>query len=80
MEIQCPSFDPKRTEPIGEKDVYEMIHNDFNDSACKNGEKIVVLNVGRWAWQYLPGQRSVKLAPAIAYDTLNPTDTVAIRV
>ena len=27
---------------------------------------------GRRAWQYLPGQRRVKLAPDIAYDTPNP--------
>ena len=26
----------------------------------------------RRAWQYLPGQRRVKLAPDIAYDTPNP--------
>ncbi len=79
MQIQYPIFDPKRTEPIGEKDVYEMIRNDFNDPARKNGEKIVVhdsidmVNIGRRAWQYLPGQRRVKLAPDIAYDTPSPT-------
>ena len=27
---------------------------------------------GRRAWQYLPGQRRVKLAPDLAYDTPNP--------
>ena len=26
----------------------------------------------RRAWQYLPGQRRVKLAPNLAYDTPNP--------
>jgi hypothetical protein len=26
----------------------------------------------RKAWQYLPGQRRVKLAPDLAYDTPNP--------
>ena len=79
MQIQYPIFDPKRTEPIGEKDVYEMLRNDYTDPARKNGEKIVVrdsidmVGTGRRAWQYLPGQRRVKLAPDIAYDTPSPT-------
>ncbi|MCO6056887.1 DUF1329 domain-containing protein [Pseudomonas sp. MOB-449] len=79
MQIQYPIFDPKRTEPIGEKDVYEMLRNDYSDPARKNGEKIVVhdsidmVDTGRRAWQYLPGQRRVKLAPDIAYDTPSPT-------
>ena len=30
------------------------------------------LKQGRRAWQYLPGQRRVKLAPDLAYDTPNP--------
>jgi hypothetical protein len=30
------------------------------------------MKFGRKAWQYLPGQRRVKLAPDIAYDTPNP--------
>ena len=42
------------------------------------GEAILVidsvnpLKQGRRAWQYLPGQRRVKLAPDLAYDTPNP--------
>jgi hypothetical protein len=30
------------------------------------------LNVGRQAWQYIPGQRRVKLTPDLAYDTPSP--------
>lgn len=79
MQIQYPIFDPKRTEPIGEKDIYEMLRNDFVDPSRKNGEKIIVqdsidmVGFGRRAWQYLPGQRRVKLAPDIGYDTPSPT-------
>ncbi|MFC3608818.1 DUF1329 domain-containing protein [Stutzerimonas tarimensis] len=79
MQIQYPIFDPKKTDPIADDAVYEMIRNDFTDPARKNGEKIVVrdsidmVNIGRRAWQYLPGQRRVKLAPDIAYDTPSPT-------
>lgn len=45
--------------------------------AFKAGEAILVrdpvdqLNKGRQAWQYLTGQRRVRRAPAIAYDTPN---------
>jgi len=79
MQIQYPIFDPKKTGPIGEKDIYEMLRNDYTEPARKNGEKIIVqdsidmVGTGRRAWQYLPGQRRVKLAPDIAYDTPSPT-------
>ncbi|WP_455231124.1 DUF1329 domain-containing protein [Geopseudomonas aromaticivorans] len=79
MQIQYPIFDPQRTGPIGDKEIYEMLRVDFLDPARKNGEKIVVhdsidmVDQGRRAWQYLPGQRRVKLAPDIAYDTPSPT-------
>lgn len=36
-------------------------------------ESMNPLKTGRKAWQYLPGQRRVKLAPEIAYDTPNST-------
>jgi hypothetical protein len=79
MQIQYPIFDPKKTDPIGDKDIYEMLRNDFTDPPRKNGQKTVVrdsidmVDTGRRAWQYLPGQRRVKLAPDIAYDTPSPT-------
>ncbi len=55
-----------------------MIRNDSTAPARKAGEKPVIvdhmdsLNVGRRAWQYLPGQRRVKLSPDLQYDTPNP--------
>lgn len=50
----------------------------FDGPARRNGEGFMLkdaLNMaekGRRAWQYLPGQRRVKLAPEIAFDTPNP--------
>ena len=46
--------------------------------ARRNGEALLIidsvnpLKQPRSAWQYLPGQRRVKLAPDLAYDTPNP--------
>ena len=79
MYIQYPIFDPKRTEPISADEIYEMLRIDFNEPARKNGEKLIVhdsidmVKTGRRAWQYLPGQRRVKLAPDLSYDTPSPT-------
>jgi hypothetical protein len=47
--------------------------------ARRSSESILTLEpvdysqVGRRAWQYLPGQRRVRLAPDLAYDTPNPS-------
>ncbi|MDH4583189.1 DUF1329 domain-containing protein [Pseudomonas sp. BN415] len=44
----------------------------------RNGEAILlkdaidVVGKGRSTWQYLPGQRRVRLAPSLAFDTPNP--------
>ena len=48
--------------------------------ARRAGESILTLeNIdsgkGRRAWQYLPGQRRVRLAPDLVYDTPNPSTT-----
>ena len=46
--------------------------------ARRNGEALLLIDAvnplkqPRRAWQYLPGQRRVKLAPDLAYDTPNP--------
>lgn len=74
-----PFFDPAKTTPAVGKDTYWRIRIDFEGPARKVGEKLVVidavdsLNVGRRAYQYIPGQRRVKLAPDLAYDTPSPT-------
>ncbi|WGK62457.1 DUF1329 domain-containing protein [Halopseudomonas sp. SMJS2] len=79
MSIQYPIYDPKNTGPIADDAIYEMVRNDFTDPPRKNGQKTVVrdsidmVGTGRRAWQYLPGQRRVKLAPDISYDTPSPT-------
>nr|WP_308705280.1 DUF1329 domain-containing protein [Pseudomonas sp. N040] len=64
--------------PVGPKDVYGRIKVKYNAPARRAGEAIMAqdsvnpLVQPRRAWQYLPGQRRVKLAPDIAYDTPNP--------
>jgi hypothetical protein len=74
-----PIFDPRKTTPIGPDEPYEKIRLDYSAPPRKAGEKLIVhdnvdmVDIGRRAWSYLPGQRRVKLAPDIAYDTPSPT-------
>ncbi len=71
---QFPYYDPKKTST----DIYYMVRLDYKGPARRAGEALLVhdplnfVNGNRRAWQYLPGQRRVKLAPDIAYDTPNP--------
>ena len=57
---------------------YWVLRFDAMAPARKNGEKYVIissldpLNPGQRAWQYIAGQRRVKLAPDLAYDTPSP--------
>ena len=70
------------TENIGKmlptNTVYWRIVQDNLGPARKVGEKLLVIDsldmvdVGRRVWQYIPGQRRVKLAPDLAYDTPSP--------
>jgi len=59
-------------------DKYFLAKFVYDAPARRNGEGFMIqdpLNMaehGRRAWQYLPGQRRVKLAPDIAFDTPNP--------
>jgi len=79
MWFQYDIFDPARTTPIGDQEIFTRLRIDYNEPARKAGEKLIVhdsidnMNVGRRAWSYLPGMRRVKLAPDIAYDTPSPT-------
>ena len=79
MWIEYPIYDPAKNTPVGIKETYGRIRIDYTDPARKAGEKLIVIdgvdmvNVGRKAYSYLPGQRRVKLAPDIAYDTPSPT-------
>lgn len=63
---------------VGPSDVYGRIKIKYNAPARRAGEALMgqdavnPLVQPRRAWIYLPGQRRVKLAPDIAYDTPNP--------
>lgn len=73
-----PFYDPKRSTPAGADMLYWRYRADTAEPARRAGEKIVILdaidqiNYGRRVWQYIPGQRRVKLAPDLAYDTPAP--------
>jgi hypothetical protein len=60
-------------------DTFYKLKVSYTGPARRNGEAIMVVdpldyaNKGRRAWQYLPGQRRVKLAPQIAFDAPNPS-------
>ena len=64
--------------PISAKDTYYQMKLHYTGPARRAGEAIMLrdaanpLEQPRKAWQYLPGQRRVKLAPNLAYDTPNP--------
>jgi len=59
-------------------DAFWMIRQDYTGPARRAGEALLLVDhvnplaQPRKAWQYLPGQRRVKLAPDISYDTPNP--------
>ncbi len=60
------------------KETYLMVNVNYLAPARRAGESMMLkdpLNMaeaGRRAWQYLPGQRRVKLAPDVAFDTPDP--------
>jgi hypothetical protein len=66
------------SKPITAKDTYYQMKLYYTGPARRAGEAIMLrdaanpLQQPRRAWQYLPGQRRVKLAPSLAYDTPNP--------
>ena len=66
---------PARTEPSKPDDLYWKCRFDLTGPTRKVGEKYAILsglnNVTR-VYAYVPGQRRVKLAPDLAYDTPTP--------
>ena len=76
--LDYPYYDPKRTTPSADSDIYFRTKIAYTAPARRAGEELLVqdyinpMKNGRKAWQYLPGQRRVKMAPDIAYDTPNP--------
>lgn len=76
---QYPLFDPARKDVVAkETDPYFQLKLYYTGPARRAGEAIMAIDSvnaikqPRRAWQYLPGQRRVKLAPDLAYDTPNP--------
>jgi len=75
---QFDYFDPNEHKPILSNSIYwKFIQTDVAP-ARRAGNKLVILDSldmageGRRVFQYLPGQRRVKLAPNLAYDTPSP--------
>jgi hypothetical protein len=59
-------------------DTFYKLKLTYTGPARRAGEALLLVDPldyavkGRRAWQYLPGQRRVKLAPEVAFDTPNP--------
>lgn len=77
--INYPFYqDPARTTVSESKELFYRIKVLYTAPARRAGEAVLLqdaldpLKQPRRAWQYLPGQRRVKLAPDLAYDTPNP--------
>jgi hypothetical protein len=75
---EFPLYDPKRPDAAAkDSDAFWKIKVNYTGPARRAGEALMVIDSvnpivqGRRAWQYLPGQRRVKLAPDLAYDTPN---------
>lgn len=77
--VEYPLYALNRPEgPVAADEVFYKIKLQFTGPARRAGEALLVMDAvnplkqPRRAWQYLPGQRRVKLAPDLAYDTPNP--------
>ncbi len=72
-----PIYDPKKTGPINATEPYWVAKINYTGPARRAGEGLMLwdavnpMKQPRRAWQYLPGQRRVKLAPDLSYDTPN---------
>lgn len=78
MNADMPYYNPNISTVIPSSTPYYRVRLDMFAPARRSGEKLVVINsldpihAGNRVYQYLPGQRRVKLAPNIAYDTPSP--------
>ena len=77
--LEYPLFDPARNDvPAKPEDLFFKSKLYYQGPARRAGEAILLIDAvnplkkPRRAWQYLPGQRRVKMAPDISYDTPNP--------
>ena len=63
---------------LGDKEIFWRVRLEDYAPARAAGQKLVLIDaldqirIGRRAYQYIPGQRRVKLAPDLAYDTPAP--------
>jgi hypothetical protein len=76
---EAPYLDPANAgKVIPSTSYYWHLRFDAQGPARRIGEKTIILEAldpitpGRRAWTYIPGQRRVKLAPDLAYDTPSP--------
>jgi hypothetical protein len=75
---EFPLVDPKRTALTKQGEVFFRTKLNFVAPARRAGEALMVFDAvnpfvqPRRVWHYLPGQRRVKLAPNVAYDTPTP--------
>lgn len=77
--VNFPFYENEARTTTGEpKETFYRIKLNYTAPARRAGEATLIqdalnpLEQPRRAWQYLPGQRRVKLAPDLAYDTPNP--------
>lgn len=76
--VQWPYYDPKKPWTPNFTGAYSMLRNWQTDPPFKSGECLLVhdtLDSGRSAWQYFPGQRRVRKAPTVGYDTPNDVNS-----
>jgi len=75
---EFPLADPSNTAVAKQNDVFFRTKLTYSAPARRAGEGLMAFDAvnpavqPRKVWQYLPGQRRVKLAPDVAYDTPNP--------
>ena len=76
---EFPLGDPKKKDEVAKQnDVFFRTKLAYLAPARRAGESLMAFDAvnslaqPRKVWQYLPGQRRVKLAPDVAYDTPNP--------
>ena len=78
VSYQFPFWDPNIPGIRAPSSNYWVLRFDALAPARKNGEKYVIINSldpkdpGQRVWLYVAGQRRVKLAPDLAYDTPSP--------
>ena len=76
---EFPVFYPETNGVLSPTDPYWLVLTEWTGPARMAGEKLAMtdfidpIDNRRKVWQYLPGQRRVKLSPDLAYDTPTPS-------